>query len=95
MKVGKPGSTGSSGTSTEAGGRGRAGTSLVICLENTGYEASLESRKVYARMTDPEAAKHGQVRIVDESGEDYLYPARLFRRLRVSETLRRAILGGS
>jgi len=51
---------------------------FVICLRNTGYKASLEPRKLYQLVPDPSAEKHGQLRIVDESGEDYLYPMSFF-----------------
>jgi hypothetical protein len=47
---------------------------LVICLENSGHEVSLERRKIYVAIPDAKAARLGQVRVVDESGEDYLYP---------------------
>jgi len=52
--------------------------SFVLCVDNAGYAASLEPRKVYRAIDDPSAEKHGMVRVVDESGEDYLFPARLF-----------------
>ena len=51
---------------------------LVVCLRNEGYEASLEQRKIYRALPDAEAARHRQLRVVDESGEDYLYPASYF-----------------
>lgn len=51
---------------------------LVICVENTGYEVSLEKRKLYLKVDDSAASKHGQIRVVDESGEDYLFPANFF-----------------
>jgi hypothetical protein len=51
---------------------------FVLCIDNRGYAASLEQRKVYRMMSDPQAGKHGMIRIVDESGEDYLFPAKLF-----------------
>ena len=51
---------------------------FVICTENSGYEASLEPRKLYEVINDQNATKCGQLRIIDESGEDYLYPASLF-----------------
>ncbi|HEY8021586.1 MAG TPA: hypothetical protein VIH93_10815, partial [Thermoanaerobaculia bacterium] len=51
---------------------------FVLCVDNAGYEASLEPRKVYRAIDDPSAEKHGMIRVVDESGEDYLFPARLF-----------------
>ena len=45
---------------------------LFICLDNTGYEVSLERRKIYIALPDDGAEKHGQLRIIDESGEDYV-----------------------
>jgi hypothetical protein len=51
---------------------------LVICIKNSGYEVSLELRKLYEALLDSEAEKHGQIRVIDESGEDYLYPEALF-----------------
>ena len=50
----------------------------ALCIKNKGYPASLEVRKVYKVLTDPEAAQHGLLRVVDESWEDYLYPRDLF-----------------
>jgi len=47
---------------------------FVICINNDAYPASLETRKIYEALPDPDAEKHGQIRVVDESGEDYLYP---------------------
>lgn len=49
-----------------------------LCVKNAGYEASLEVRKIYVRLRDSRAEAHGLVRIVDESGEDYLYPEEMF-----------------
>ncbi len=51
---------------------------FVVCVNNIGYEVSLEPRKLYQILPDPEAAKHHQVCIIDESGDDYLYPELLF-----------------
>ncbi|MGC2109344.1 MAG: hypothetical protein WA655_07490 [Candidatus Korobacteraceae bacterium] len=51
---------------------------FVICVKNRGYRASLELRKLYQTIPDPLANGHRQIRIVDESGEDYLYPATYF-----------------
>jgi hypothetical protein len=65
---------------------------FVICLRNEGYEASLERRKIYQSLSDPAAAGHGQIRVIDESGEDYLFPARYFRSIELSQSLRRAVL---
>ena len=50
----------------------------ALCIENRGYLAALEPRKIYQRLRDVVAEKIGFVRIVDESGESYLYPAALF-----------------
>jgi hypothetical protein len=47
---------------------------FVVCLNNEGYAASLERHKIYRVLPDPEAEKDGDLRIIDESGEDYLYP---------------------
>jgi hypothetical protein len=47
---------------------------LVVCVDNEGYPASLERRKLYVTLHDPAAEKHGLLRIIDESGDDYLYP---------------------
>lgn len=47
---------------------------LVICVDNSGYEVSLERRKIYVSIPDAKAERLGQVRVIDESGSDYLYP---------------------
>lgn len=65
---------------------------LVVCLKNEGYEVSLERRKIYRTLLDPEAAKHRQIRVVDESGEDYLYPKSYFAPLELPQAIRRAVL---
>jgi len=71
---------------------------FVVCVENSGYPASLELHKIYRMMPDPQAARERDVRVVDESGEDYLYPAEWFvavdvpRRVRTSLLRRRARL---
>ena len=51
---------------------------FVVCIDNAGYPASLELHKIYRVVADADAARDGDVRIVDESGEDYLYPAEWF-----------------
>jgi hypothetical protein len=56
---------------------------FLLCVENEGYEASLELRKLYEKLTDKEAEEHNQVRIIDESGEDYLYPSEFFAPVRL------------
>jgi len=54
------------------------GNRFVVCVDNEGNEASLETWKVYQCLPDEEAGKHGEIRVVDEEGEDYLYPAEIF-----------------
>jgi hypothetical protein len=64
---------------------------FVVCLHNEGYPASLEQRKIYRVLPDPQARRNGQVRVVDESGEDYLYPAEFFMTIELSAQVRRAL----
>jgi hypothetical protein len=52
---------------------------LVVCVNNEGCPVSLERRKIYLALRDATAQKHGLLRIVDESREDYLYPMAFFR----------------
>jgi hypothetical protein len=51
---------------------------LAVCIKNAGYAASLELRKLYEVIEDPEAEKDDMIRVIDESGEDYLYSADRF-----------------
>ena len=64
---------------------------FAVCLRNSGYVASLEVRKLYPFINDPDAEANNLIRVVDESGEDYLYPARLFRKLALPEDVQRAL----
>ncbi|CAN5903635.1 hypothetical protein BH11PSE3_BH11PSE3_21370 [soil metagenome] len=70
----------------------RATKRLVICLNNDGYEASLERRKIYVVIADPRVEKLGQIRVVDESGEDYLYDKHAFAEVLLPPSVRRAVL---
>jgi hypothetical protein len=65
---------------------------FVICIGNKGYPASLELRKVYQVLSDHAAAKHGQLRVIDESGEDYLYPEEFFVPIKLPQAAERAVL---
>jgi hypothetical protein len=56
---------------------------FMICIDNRGYESSLETRKLYEVLTDRVAEKHRQIRVIDESGEDYLYPEKFFAPVRL------------
>ena len=60
---------------------------FVVCLDNTGYEVSLEKRKLYEIIPDPEALKHNQIRIIDESGEDYLFSKDNFLEVPLSKVI--------
>jgi hypothetical protein len=66
-------------------------TRYVVCVRNTGYPASLEVRKIYRALADRSAEQHGLLRIVDESGEDYLYPEKLFVAVELPQSLRSAL----
>ena len=68
----------------------RAGQ-FVICIENKGYAASLELRKIYQVMPDKTAAKLHQLRVIDESGEDYLYPEDYFVPVQLPQAAERAV----
>jgi hypothetical protein len=70
----------------------RTSKELVICLKNEGYPVSLERRKLYVALPDAKAAEHGQLRIIDESGEDYLYPRDFFAAIELPQPLRRRVL---
>lgn len=68
---------------------------FLVCLDNKGYEASLEPRKLYRTLPDPKANEAGYVRIVDESGEDYLYAAKRFAPVQLPLATRRALAHAS
>jgi hypothetical protein len=65
---------------------------LVVCVDNDGYAVSLEKRKIYVSLRDVAAEKHGMLRIVDESSEDYLYPKAFFRAIALPLAVKRAVL---
>jgi hypothetical protein len=56
----------------------RVSARFAICVDNSDYPVSLELRKIYRVLPDAEAARDGDVRVIDESGDDYLYPADYF-----------------
>jgi hypothetical protein len=63
----------------------------VVCIRNSGYRVSLVVRRLYRRLPDPAAARQGLVRVVDESGEDYLYPSSLFAEIKVPAAVSRLL----
>jgi hypothetical protein len=68
---------------------------LVVCIGNEGYRASLEKRKIYVALRDAKADGHGLLRIIDESGDDYLYPKALFRSIALPEAVKKAVLNAA
>ncbi len=68
---------------------------FVICVNNEGYLASLEMRKIYVALRDTDAEKRGLLRIVDESGDDYLYPKAFFRSIALPLSVKKAVLAAA
>ena len=60
---------------------------FVVCINNEGYQASLEPRKIYQVLPDKEAESHKMLRVIDESEEDYLFPASMFMPISLPQTL--------
>ena len=65
---------------------------FAVCVCNEGYEESLEPRKIYEILDDARAVQHGMVRVIDEEGEDYLYPKEWFLPIQLPETIEQAVL---
>jgi len=78
--------------SRQAAGPGRQ---FAVCIDNDGYEASLERNKIYVVLPDKDAEKNGDVRIVDESGEDYLFSGDRFVAINVPAAVRASLLKAS
>ena len=64
---------------------------FVVCIKNKGYAAALELRKLYQVVADETAAKVHQIRVIDESGEDYLYPEEYFVPVQLPESAEKAV----
>lgn len=67
-------------------------THFAVCIDNRGYPASLELHKIYRVVPDDAAAADGDIRVVDESGEDYLYSADRFVEIEPPQTVRRSLM---
>ena len=65
---------------------------FVVCVKNKNYPASLEVRKIYQTIPDARATSHRLVRVIDESGEDYLYPANYFVPLELPSGVKKALV---
>src|SRR5213593_1678253 len=68
-------------------------TVFAVCINNTGYPASLEAGKLYQVLPDVEAEKHGLIRVIDESGEDYGYSSERFFIRNVPHALEKVLRG--
>lgn len=64
---------------------------FAVCIDNKGYEASLEVGKLYRLIADDDAASHGYVRVIDESGEDYGYSEDRFFPIQLPHALQKAL----
>lgn len=67
-------------------------THFAVCVDNRGYPASLELHKIYRVLPDEDAEAEGDIRVIDESGEDYLYSANRFVEIEPPQTVRRSLL---
>jgi hypothetical protein len=68
---------------------------FVVCINNEDYPASLELHKIYRVISDDDAASEGDIRVVDESGEDYLYPSSYFAFIQVPQVVEESLLRAS
>lgn len=65
---------------------------FAVCVNNSSYPASLELHKIYRVLPDEDAATDGDLRVIDESGEDYLYPAEYFVAIEVPRQVQASLL---
>lgn len=72
-----------------------AGRQFAVCVDNDGYEASLERNKIYVVVPDKDAERDGDIRVVDESGEDYLFSADRFVAIDVPAAVKASLLKAS
>ena len=68
---------------------------FVVCVDNEGYPASLEKRKIYLALRDPSAERHGLIRVVDELGDGYLHPKIFFRSIVLPLAVKKAVLAAA
>jgi len=85
----------SSASGSSIGGkRSAAGPRFAVCVNNDGYEVSLERNKIYVVVPDKDTQKDGDLRVVDESGEDYLFSADRFVAIDVPPRVKKSVLQG-
>ena len=80
------------GTSTRATRTRARAARFAVCIKNTGYEASLQRNKIYVVLPDEAAEREGDLRVVDESGEDYLFASDRFVAVDVPAAVRASLL---
>jgi hypothetical protein len=88
-------SSSASGTSTRSRKTVVTARHFAVCVDNDGYEASLERNKIYVVLPDKDAEKEGDLRVVDESGEDYLFSADRFVAIDVPAAVKASLLRAS
>lgn len=71
------------------------GRRFAVCVDNTVYEASLERNKIYVVLFDEDAERDGDLRVVDESDEDYLFSAARFVAIDVPAAVKASLLKAS
>ncbi len=75
--------------------RQRSAPDFAVCINNSEYPASLELYKIYRNLPDEGAAQDGDIRVIDESGEDYLYPAGWFVPVELPREIEASLLRAS
>src|SRR5688500_14963281 len=85
-------SSSAKGTSTRSRKSAGAPSTFAVCVRNDGYEAALERNKIYAVLPDEDAERDGDLRVIDESGEDYLFSADRFVAIEVPAAVRASLL---
>ena len=88
-------SSSASGTSTRSRKSAANGQRFAVCVDSTGYEASLERNKIYVVLFDEDAERDGDLRVVDESGADYLFSAARFVAIDVPAAVKASLLKAS
>ena len=83
------------GTSTRLRKPVANGRRFAVCVQNHGYEASLERNKIYVVLPDRDAERDGDLRVIDESGEDYLFAADRFVAIDVPAAVKASLLKAS
>jgi hypothetical protein len=83
------------GTSTKSRRQAAKQRRFAVCVQNKGDEASLERNKIYTVLPDEDAERDGDLRVIDESGEDYLFSADRFVAIEVPASVRASLLKGS